>query len=167
LLHQAGLDRAARMLFPVIGLDDAHARAHDAGPFIREQAMLARGDTVAVRTALDGIGGHMHRQSPTDFASDGVLTYAQLRLAIGDTAAAAEALERYLNDLGNLPRGHFRQPYQPISVVRLMVMRADIAAAQSERAAARKWSRAVLDLWNNSDRAHRPVLQRMRAHSRL
>ena len=109
----------------------------------------------------------MRRQSPTDFASDGVLTYLELRLALHDTANAEAVLDRYLDDLANLPRSHFRQPYQPISIARLMALRAELAAARGDIPRARFWSRAVLDLWNNSDREFRPVLQRMRRHSRL
>ena len=166
-VHQTGLDRAARMNFGVLGLDDAHEDADRAGLFIREQAALARGDLAGLRASLDTWAERMQRQNPTDFASDGVLTYAQLRLALRDTAEATAVLDRYLADLHNLQRGHFRQPWQPASIVRLMAPRADLAAAARDRTNARRWSRAVLELWKDGDRELQPVLKRMRSHSRL
>ncbi len=166
LVHQTGLDRAARVSFPLIGEDEVHREPVSQMPFIPEQAALARGDTAFVRRRLNDLESQLQARPPTDYASDGVLTRAQLLLAIGDTTKAIAFLDRYLDDLHNLPRHHFRQPYQPATIVRLMIIRAEVAARRGDRAAARKWSRAVLELWHDADRELQPVLRRMRTFSR-
>jgi hypothetical protein len=166
VVHQTGLDRAARMTFPLIGADEVHREPISPMPFIPEQSALARGDKAFVRQSLNGLQANLQARPAADYPSDGVLTRAQLLLAIGDTAGTITLLDRYLIDLPNMPRHNFRQPYQPASIVRLMVLRAEIAARRGDRASARKWARAVMELWRDGDRELQPVLRRMRTFAR-
>lgn len=165
VMHEATLDRAARMLFPLLGAEDAHANSTN--PFLQWQASLAKGDTAAVKRALGEMDVLQGGMRPSSIAADGFLTLMQLRLAVRDTAGAARKLDAYLADIANIPPQHFRQPYQPVSIVRLMAMRADLAKAAGDRDISRRWSRAVVDLWQDGDQHIKPTLRRMRSMARF
>ena len=44
-----------------------------------------------------------------------------------------------------------------------MVLRADLALARHDTAAARRWATGVLELWSNADASLKPMLTRMQA----
>jgi hypothetical protein len=103
---------------------------------------------------------------PAENSADGVFTEAQLYLALRDFAGAVQLLDAYLNDLPHLSPAQFAQPYQPATIVRLMAMRAQLAARAGDHATARRWSRAVVDLWQDGDDALTPFLDQMRTLAR-
>lgn len=162
LLHAATLDRAARLTFPVLGADDAHRSTTPIVPLMEMQRMLWRGNTDGLKEALAELDRSQFGTKPTDMAADGILTEVQLFLAVRDTVRATRLLDRYLNDLKGVPSSHFRQPYQPVSIVRLMALRAELAERRQDRDVARKWARAVVDLWRKGDTQLDPTLRHMR-----
>jgi len=162
--RSALLDRPAELVFDVLGLRPAH-RTDPPGP---HQAMLlqwrlAQGDTTRVRATLDSLsragGGSLATgESPPD----GVYVDARLLLAVGDTATVERTLDAPLDSLAGLHT--LTLQYLPLagSLVRMMALRAELAAARSEARVAQRWAPAVVALWSGAEPALEPVVTRMK-----
>ena len=167
-VHAATLDRAERMLFAALGPSDVHntplkAAGVAAWHYMPDlQGMLARSEISALRNALAEIDSFRRTQQAIDYASDLLLNRAELRLAIGDTVAALRTIQPYLDDLRNLRPSDFNHAYQPASIVRLMIMRAELAARRNDRVTARRWAAAAYELWRSGDRELAAQKQRLR-----
>lgn len=161
--RSALLDAPAKLVFKTMGLRSAHRPF----PLARDRSMamqwaLAHGDTDFVRANLDTLLDLHGVPSAEEGSADGVYEEASLFLAIGDTATA----ERYLDGtLENLPGVYSALlHYLPLAgaLVRMMVLRADVAAAQSDTSVARKWAGAVVALWLGAESPLQPTVARMR-----
>jgi len=150
--RSALLDLPAELVFDVMGLQSAH-RTTPPGPdgIMAMQWALAHGDTAFVRANLDTA------------ATSHEYAYLMARsfVALGDTTAA----ERYLDGtLENLPQVYSALlDYVPLAggLIRMMALRAELAAARSHAAAAHRWARAVLTLWSGSEPGLQPMVARM------
>jgi len=162
--RSALLDVPAELVFDALGLRPAH-RTGPPGP---RQAMalqwrLAHGDTASVRALLDSLsragGGRLASGESTP---DGVYIDARLLLAVGDTATAVRTLDAPLDSLVALHTATLQ--YLPLAgcVVRMMALRANLAAARGARPAAQRWARAVVTLWSGAEPALQPTVTQMR-----
>jgi tetratricopeptide (TPR) repeat protein len=161
--RSALLDRPAELVFDVLGLRPSH-RTDPPGP---HQAMflqwtLGHGDTTRVRATLDSLsrkgGGTLATgESPPD----GVYVDARLLLAVGDTAAAERTLDAPLDSLTALHTATLQ--FVPLAgcLVRMMALRADVAAARGDARTARRWANAVVALWGGAESALQPTGIRM------
>ena len=163
-IRSALLDRPAELVFDAMGLRPAH-RTGPPGPHqgMLLQWTLAHGDTVLVRATLDSLaragGGSLASgESPPD----GVYVDAGLLLAVGDSATAARTLDAPLDSLAGLHT--LTLQYLPLagSLVRMMALRAQLAAARGEPRAAQRWARAVVALWSGAEPALEPVVTQMK-----
>ena len=115
------------------------------------QWALAHGDTSFVRANIDTM------------ASSHEYAYLKARsfVALGDTAGA----ERYLDGtLENLPGVYSALlDYVPLAggLIRMMALRAELAAAQGDTRIAARWAGAVAALWAGAEPALQPVVVRM------
>jgi len=161
--RSALLDRPAEMVFDVLGLRLAH-RTDPPGPHqgMLLQWRLAHGDTALVRATLDSLsrvgGGSLATGESTP---DGVYIDARLLLAVGDTATAERTLDAPLDSLTALHTMTLQ--YLPLAgcVVRMMALRAELAAARGARPAAQRWAGAVVTLWSGAEPPLRPVVTEM------
>ncbi|HYT05122.1 MAG TPA: hypothetical protein VEM13_09625 [Gemmatimonadales bacterium] len=162
--RSALLDVAAELMFPDLGLRPAH-RVTPPGPHpvMAMQWALGHGDTAAARAALDAArnGRHGAAAPPEDAPPDGVYLEALGHLAVGDTASAVLALDAPLNALPSLHTALFRYLPLPGALVRMMALRAELAATRGEPAVARRWATAVVALWSGADPALQPTVARM------
>ena len=167
ILHEAVLDRAARILFVKLGPDDAHRSANPSHPLIDLQRLVMERDSARFRVAFNELSSRRRAVRPGEINADGILIEAQLQLAVGDTAGAIIELDEYLSDLDNIAPPQFRQPYQGPTIVRIMELRAKLAAKAQDRSTARRWSRAVIDLWRDGDKELKLTLHEMRKLARI
>jgi hypothetical protein len=162
--RSALLDSPGELVFPEMGLRPAH-RSTPPGPdgTMVMQWALAHHDTAAVRALLqeereanDGL------PAAEDSPPDGVYTGALLYLAIGDTTRAAQTLDIPLNNLSRVHSSLF--DYLPLvgAFVRMMAVRAELAAAQGDPEIARRWAGRVVALWSAAEPAFQPTVTRMR-----
>jgi len=167
-VRSALLDVPAELVFDAMGPRPAH-RSTPPGPS-RPMAMqwaLAQGDTASVRATITqelGLrGGALARD---DSPPDGVYLDARLLLALGDTGVAEQTLDAPLNNLARLHSYLLR--YLPLAggLVRMMALRADMAAARADEGTARRWASAVVTLWSGAEPALQPVVTRMKRISR-
>src|SRR5213078_1340435 len=138
--RSALLDRPAEMVFDVLGLRLAH-RTDPPGPHqgMLLQWRLAHGDTALVRATLDSRS-----------------------LVVGGSLATAErTLDAPLDSLTALHTMTLQ--YLPLAgcVVRMMALRAELAAARGARPAAQRWAGAVVTLWSGAEPPLRPVVTEM------
>ena len=151
--RSALLDLPAELVFDVMGLRSAH-RTTPPGPdgMMAMQWALAHGDTAFVRANLDTA------------ASSHEYAYLKARsfVALGDTTEAERYLDGTLENLSQVYSALL--DYVPLAggLVRMMALRAELAAARSEAAAAQRWARAVLTLWSGSEPGLQPVVARMK-----
>jgi len=161
--RSALLDVPAELVFDALGLRPAH-RTGPPGP---HQAMalqwrLAHGDTASVRALLASLsragGGRLASGESTP---DGVYIDARLLLAVGDTATAVRTLDAPLDSLVAVHTATLE--YMPLAgcLVRMMALRADLAAARSEAPTVRRWASAVVVLWGAAEPALQPTVLRM------
>ena len=96
-----------------------------------------------------------------DSPPDGVYTDAVLYLAAGDTALAMQTLDLPLNNLLGIHDALL--DYVPLvgAFVRMMALRADLAAARGEQEVARRWAKGVVALWSGAEPALAPTVARM------
>jgi tetratricopeptide (TPR) repeat protein len=151
--RSALLDLPAELVFDVMGLRSAH-RTTPPGPdaTMATQWALAHGDTAFVRANLDTAAASSHEYA---------YLMARSFVALGDTTEAERYLDRTLE---NLPQVYSALlDYVPLAggLIRMMALRAELAAARSEAAAAHRWARAVLTLWSGSEAGLQPMVARM------
>jgi len=162
--RSALLDLPAELAFDALGLRPAH-REGPPGPHwaMLLQWRLAHGDTAGVRATLDSLsrirGGRLATGESTP---DGVYLEARLLLAVGDSATAARTLDAPLDSLTALHSATLR--FLPLAgcLVRMMALRADLAAAQGDVRTARTWASAVVTLWSGAEPVLQPVVTRMK-----
>ena len=162
--RSALLDVPAELVFDALGARPAH-RAGPPGPHraLLLQWTLSRGDKALVRLKLDSLsaagGGKLATGESTP---DGVYIDARLLLAVGDSATAARTLDAPLDSLVALHTAALK--YLPLAgcLVRMMALRAELAHAQGDVRAARRWADAVLVLWSGAEPVLQHVVTRMR-----
>ena len=151
--RSALLDLPAELVFDVMGLRSAH-RTTPPGPdaTMAMQWALAHGDTAFVRANLDTLGGSHEYAYVT----------ARLALAVGDTATADHKVDATLGNLMGLYSALL--DYVPLagSLVRMMALRAETAAASGDASTGRRWASAVVAVWSGAEPALQPVVMRMR-----
>jgi tetratricopeptide (TPR) repeat protein len=164
------LDTPASLAFDVLGPRPAH---RPPPAYNREMAMqwaLAQGDTAFVRANLDTLRAATGPAPPADrLSTDAAYERARLFLALGDTTAAVRYLDGTLETLPGLYSALL--DYVPLAgtLVRIMALRAELAAARGEQEPARRWADAVVTLWGDAEPGLRPTLVRMtdiRRHTR-
>jgi hypothetical protein len=163
-IRSALLDLPAELAFDALGLRPAH-REGPPGPHwtMLLQWRLAHGDTAGVRATLDSLSGaNGGRLTTGESTPDMVYIYAHLFLAVGDSAMAIHTLDAPLDSLVALHTATLN--YLPLAgcLVRMMALRAELAAAQRDVRTARSWASAVVTLWSGAEPSQQPVVKRMK-----
>lgn len=127
-----------------------------------EQA-LAAGDVPAFRAVYGALARARSLHRPGDTAMDYTFMESWMLRALGDTAEAVAHLDQSLDALPTLGVYLLDYPSQGAGLVRAMALRAELAAAAGDRAAAARWGSAVATLWATADPELQTYVHRMRA----
>lgn len=130
---------------------------------VRLEQRLAAHDTAAVRRGYAELVAARAAGRPGDASMDYTYMESWTLAAIGDTAAAVAHLDRSLTALSTLGPYFMDYPAHSASLVRAMALRAQLAAAQGDRATAAHWAAAVATLWVHADPELQDVVRRMKA----
>ena len=130
---------------------------------------LATGDTAYLRTTqrfIDSIAQARVRSGLDDQASLVLATEAYL--AGHDSTAALRAARQFVDSImPGISKSSsgvgFDDDWSLLLVPRMMLLRADLAAALGARDEARVWYARVLDLWAEADPELQPTVARIRA----
>jgi tetratricopeptide (TPR) repeat protein len=139
---------------------DVPARA--AGPLPVMQAALVRGDSAKARALVRGAVADDARDLPADLSLDMRFQQAWLAAAVGDSAGAAALLDHGLGAIPSYGQYMFDNVQNPAALVRMMVLRADLASRAGDTRTARQWASAAAALWAGADPELQPVVSRMR-----
>ncbi len=149
------LDRATGLGWPLM--------ASAGGNYLLDLEQLAaagnRAELAARLAALDSLRWAV---APGSIAIDAVLSEARPRLAAGDTASAVRELDAVLENLQGASIDLVGQVPQAASLVRAMVLRGRLAAAQDDVTRARHWLAVVEELWTGADPGPRMELEELR-----
>jgi tetratricopeptide (TPR) repeat protein len=160
--RRAALSDPAMLAFPQLGAREAHAGRVGGNYLLELQRSLVR-DPAAVRAGIARLDSSRGDLRPGDVAIEIVYQEAWLLVAVGDTAAAVERLDRSLNALPALGTALLEQVPQAAGLVRAMALRAELAAATGDWTTAPRWARAVTALWRDADPDLGAVVARMAA----
>jgi hypothetical protein len=121
-------------------------------------------DTAAVAAGLRRVAEERRDARPGD-AAPIEFTYqdALLWAKIGDTTSARRTLDLSLDALATVDAHLLERVQSAGSLVRAMILRAELGARSGEAASARRWSSAVVDLWSGADPELQSAVARMRA----
>ena len=131
-------------------------------PLVAQQQGFARSASRGALARFDSVQSTRKGLRPGDVAIDYTYQEALLLLAAGDSATAAEHLDRTLDALPTLSVYVLSFPSQAAALVRAMALRADLGVKRGEREKAKRWAAAVAALWSHADPDLQPVVERMR-----
>ena len=161
-VRQALLNFPAVLAFPVVGLSDLHGPETGGNYLLGMQWALARGDTATVRARFAWLADMRHDFRPGDQFSYAVYHEALLALALGDTAAVVKHLDDFLGALPTASSTLVTAAPETAMLVRIMVLRAELADARGDIQTAKRWGAAVATLWSSADPPLQPAVQQMR-----
>jgi tetratricopeptide (TPR) repeat protein len=130
---------------------------------LKLQQAFATRDTRTLSLLLQGVASDARTQRPGDVSLDVTYQLAWLRSAMGDTAAAVRQLDRVLGALPSLSASSLREAGSAAAAGRAIALRAELASAQGDLEAEKKWGLALADLWATADAPLQPLVTKMRA----
>jgi tetratricopeptide (TPR) repeat protein len=119
---------------------------------------LDRGDRRMAARLADSLAAFRAGSAPGEITMDAVFQEGWLRAALGDTARAAQSLDRALGGLSRAPQNLLRNATIPAALVRVMILRADLADATRDVTVAQRWRNAAKALWGRGDPEARAAL---------
>lgn len=158
---------SSALAFPEMGLGPAHdAKLADLS-ILALQAAASRGGVSAVAADLKRLQVLRSRELLGPVAVEQAFLQARLELGVGDTSAAVSRLDATLTALPTIGReiigGEAAMSVsQAAALVRMMALRAELAARDGDAAGTRRWAEAVVILWSKADPQLQPVVERMR-----
>jgi tetratricopeptide (TPR) repeat protein len=156
------LTRPAFLAFPEYRFESL-ARVGETGLRLGNVVAAAfAADTLAVRQLLSEFYSARRWVRPADVMADALLTEASALMWIGDEDAAIRQLDQTLGALRLTASRDLIQIYRAGALVRAMVLRADLAHRRGDAENARRWARAVDELWTDGDAFLQPTVKRMR-----
>jgi len=162
MVRQALLNFPAVLAFPVVGLSDLHGAETGGNYLLGMQWAWAHGDTATVRARFAWLADMRHDFRPGDLASYAVYHEALLALALRDTATVVKHLDDFLGALPTASSELVTAASETAMLVRIMVLRAQLAEAQGDIPVAKRWGAAVATLWGGADPPLQEIVQQMR-----
>jgi tRNA A-37 threonylcarbamoyl transferase component Bud32 len=123
-------------------------------------------DRPRVRQMLSDISAARRSLRPADIMPDGLLPEAAALTRIGDVSGAITRLDPTLGTIRFTASQDLTFIHSAGSLVRVMVLRADLAHQAGDDDTARVWARAVVELWSAADPFLQPTVQRMQQLAR-
>ncbi|HSB52859.1 MAG TPA: serine/threonine-protein kinase [Gemmatimonadales bacterium] len=166
--NQRAAFRDEALQFPMMMLHPSEVAglavpAHPPRMYLRRfQYYLHRGDTTALRAALDTIKTVRSTGRPATVAVEAVYHEAVLSLAVRDTAGAIRQLDQSLNSLPAADHDFINRPAASGSLVRAMMLRAELAVRLHDLPTARRWAAGAAGLWAKADPGFQPGIDSMR-----
>lgn len=159
------LSRAATLSFPEYQF--ASLSTGETGlPLGDLVAASVRQDTPRVRRMLSNIALARRSVRPADIMPDGLLPEAAALARLGDVSGAVARLDPTLRAIRFTSSQDLALSSQAGSLIRALVLRADLAHQAGDDETARLWARAVVELWARADPFLQPTVQRMQQLAR-
>jgi hypothetical protein len=157
------LGRPATLAFPAETLPSLSELRGMGDWLLTLQAEFARGNRAAVMHWADSTS----RLKPAKIRTfDTTWPVAALLLAAGDSTDAAAQLDANLASIRFRTFGSFGNPVEVATLIRTMMLRAELAHRTGDTGQARRWSGAVLALWGGAEQTFQAELEWMRTPAR-
>jgi tRNA A-37 threonylcarbamoyl transferase component Bud32/TolB-like protein len=160
------LSRPAVLAYPEVKFDVISSIAHSGNYLFDAVSAFHRNDTTSVRRILGNVHSARAWTPAADLKLDALLPEARLIAAMGDVRGAMAWLDPTLESLRMTAPLGLQDPTQTGTLVRSMVLRADLAERIGDRGAAVVWAAAVVELWSGADEFLQPIVTRMRRLAR-
>ena len=122
------------------------------------------GRTADVRARLSSFGRIRQLTGSDEVYPDALFDESRLWLATGDSAAALGWIDQYLPRLRFLTPTVLNDATAMAGVLRLVILRADLANSRGDAATARNWAAAVREVWSASDPDLQAVTRRLSSY---
>lgn len=142
------LGRPATLAFPAETLPPLRDLRGKGDWLLTLQASFADGDRGAVLRWADSMA---HSRSSAASTFDTAWPVAELLVAAGDTALATAWLEENLASIRFRPYASFGNPVEVATMIRAMMLRAELAHRGGDARSAGRWSTAIVALWGGAD----------------
>jgi serine/threonine protein kinase len=159
------LSRSLMLAAPVVGPEPVVKVGRTADPHINALAAFSQGESNRARFVLDSLARIRGGYAPSELSMDIVYLESWLRAQLGDTAIATRMLDDALNGLSGGEPGVLKNLDQDLAapLVRVMALRAELAAKAGQKDVAKKWADAVLLLWGHGDAIVKSTVDKARA----
>lgn len=161
-MQSGALMRPLTLAAPVVGPGPVAQLGPTMDPLVIALRAFAQRNIPRTRAALDSLAALHADFAPGEITMDAIYLEAWLRTQIGDTTRASDDLDKALRGLSAALPSILGNSAVAASLVRVMALRAELAAAKQQRDVARKWANAVVQLWGQGDAVTRPTVERMR-----
>jgi hypothetical protein len=161
-VRKSALMRPLTLAAPVLGAKPLADLGPTLDPFGLALRAFARHDMPKTRRFLDSLAVLHADYAPGEITMDAVYGEAWLRAQIGDSVAASAMLDKALRGLPAALPSILGSSVVAFSLVRVMALRAEMAAQTGQTALAKKWAKAVIQLWGRGDAVTAETLERMR-----
>jgi tRNA A-37 threonylcarbamoyl transferase component Bud32 len=118
---------------------------------LRLERFASARDVPHTRALLDTLRQVRRFMPASEITADAVLRESWSQMTIADTAGAIARVDATLSALPSLEGTLFEYPPQIAALVRLMAMRAELAARAGDATSARRWTNALTALWRQPD----------------
>jgi tRNA A-37 threonylcarbamoyl transferase component Bud32/tetratricopeptide (TPR) repeat protein len=149
--RQALLRNSFALAYDALAANASFIPSAGRDPLLAMRVALAAGDTAAARVASNELASLTTRSPPGSMGTDRLYHHAAILLALRDTTVAIERLDAALAALPRVRSIITEVPPQAGAVGRAMILRAQLAKAQGDRATAERWTRSAFTLWRNAD----------------
>jgi hypothetical protein len=146
--REGALAVAATLAFPTYPFRDSQLLQDW---LVQAQLALSSGDTAAVVAPLDRALEAAATLPPYISTLDALLPEAELLVAMGRPADAAELVDPSLGSLLQAEPNRLASPQEAGALVRMAALRARIADVLDNRTNAHNWAHAVTILWQDAD----------------
>jgi hypothetical protein len=124
-------------------------------------------DVTAARRVLADLRKQRQRGGVRSFdvSTDGLYTEAAILAALGDSRGAVSWLDPTLDSLSLSTSHSLANVPRAGSLVRAMILRAELADRLGDSVSARRWASPAAILWSDADEFLRPTVTRMHNHA--
>ncbi|HVT40183.1 MAG TPA: hypothetical protein VHE78_14175, partial [Gemmatimonadaceae bacterium] len=150
------LGRAVLLTFPLDSAWVARLSSPRSGGVLQAAHAILVGEHEAARRHLEI---SLTALLPGEITPDAIYPRARLWLMLADTSTSVQLLDRVLRDVRFLSPGLLDSPVQIGALVRVAMLRAEIAANRGDSQKAALLSTAVMDLWSGADPDLSPSLR--------
>jgi len=128
----------------------------------RAQASSLQHDTATVLRVLDSLRIRRRVIAPEVLKLEALYPEASLLRAVGARADAVQWVGPTLESMEKVSPQALSTAIGTASLVRSMILRAELAEESGDHRSAAMWARAVVTLWANADPSLQPVVERMK-----
>jgi serine/threonine-protein kinase len=158
------LHRPAALAYGALGPTTLHRTPPANALWVLEQQVaLLRGDTTMVRARADTAIAYVRAKPTVPLFVTYVLHTARQLLGARDTLRATALLDLLLDALPSAPADLLDDAVDAATLVHVMALRAELAAAARDMTRAARWASAAATLWRSADAPLADTVERMRS----